>query len=94
MMPVNLLVGLLVGLLSGGLFAIKHFSLRLTFWLIGSAPLNYVAFLAHANDLLFLRQVGGGYIFTHRLLREYFASLHGSEDDSIRNRSAVGAVAS
>jgi len=33
-------------------------------------------------ELYPLRPVGGGYIFTHRLLREYFVSLAGSKDDS------------
>jgi len=33
-----------------------------------------VTFSQRSKDLLFLRQVGGGYIFTHRLLRDYFAS--------------------
>jgi len=28
-----------------------------------------------ATDRIFLRKVGGGYIFIHRLLQEYFASL-------------------
>jgi hypothetical protein len=47
-----------------------------------SAPLHYVAFLNQAKELLFLRQVGGGYIFTHRLLREYFASLPQGENEA------------
>ena len=67
--------GLIGGLLSGGLFATKHVTMRLNLWLSRSAPLRYVAFLDEAKQLLFLRQVGGGYIFVHRLLREYFASL-------------------
>jgi hypothetical protein len=29
----------------------------------------------HAPERVFLRKVGGGYIFTHRLLMEYFATL-------------------
>jgi hypothetical protein len=76
---VGLIVGLSGALISGGMFALKHFVLRLFLWIGGSAPLRYVAFLAQAKDLLFLRQVGGGYIFVHRLLREYFVSLAGSE---------------
>ena len=32
-------------------------------------------FLDYAAERVFLRKVGGGYIFTHRLLMEYFASL-------------------
>jgi len=79
-LSVGLIGGLSAGLISGGMFALKHFVLRLFLWKSGSAPLHYVAFLAQARDLLFLRQVGGGYIFVHRLLREYFVSLAGSEN--------------
>jgi hypothetical protein len=66
---------LVLGLVTGWLFASRQFVLLLCLCLCRSAPLFYSAFLAEAKDLLFLRQVGGGYIFTHRLLREYFASL-------------------
>lgn len=41
-----------------------------------SAPLNYVRVLDYAVARLFLRKVGGGYIFPHRMLMDYFASLH------------------
>jgi DNA polymerase III delta prime subunit len=71
--------GLVCGLLCGGLFVLKHFVLRLFLWQSRSAPLNYVAFLEQAKELLFLRRVGGGYIFSHRLLRDYFASLADSK---------------
>lgn len=74
-MSVGLIGGLLVGLLCGGLFALKHLVLRLLLWTHGSAPLRYVAFLARAKELLFLHQVGGGYIFVHRMFLEYFVSL-------------------
>jgi hypothetical protein len=77
----GLAFGLLGGLISGGLFALKHLVLRLFLWKNGSAPLGYVAFLAQARELLFLRQVGGGYIFVHRLLRDYFASLSESREE-------------
>ena len=61
----------------------EHLVLRLLLWKSGSAPLNYAAFLAHAKELLLLRQVGGGYVFVHRLLREYFISLsHAKESGS------------
>ena len=75
----GLIFGLSVTLIFGGMFVLKHFVLRLLLWKSGSAPLHFVAFLAQAKDLLFLRQVGGGYIFVHRLLREYFASLPAQE---------------
>lgn len=71
----GLTFGLIAAMFSGGLFALKHVTLRLGLWQSRSAPLHYLAFLNEAKQLLFLRQVGGGYIFMHRLLREYFASL-------------------
>jgi len=73
---------LVIGIGVGGLFAVKHLFLRLFLWKSGSAPLHYVAFLAQAKELLFLRQVGGGYIFVHRLLRDYFASLSESREET------------
>ncbi len=58
----------------GGLLRLRHYVLRLVLWLTRSAPLNYVRFLDASADRLFLHKVGGGYIFTHRLLLEYFAT--------------------
>jgi len=42
-------------------------------------PLHYSAFLDYCAERIFLRKVGGGYIFVHRLLMEYFASLEASQ---------------
>ena len=42
-------------------------------------PWNVVPFLDYATERIFLRKVGGGYIFVHRLLLEYFASLKQNE---------------
>ena len=42
-------------------------------------PLNYARFLDYCAARIFLRKVGGGYIFTHRLLLEHFAAL--TEED-------------
>jgi hypothetical protein len=33
-------------------------------------------FLDHCVDLIFLRRVGGGYIFIHRLMMEHFAEMY------------------
>jgi hypothetical protein len=49
--------------------------LRFWLWRTGSLPWNQIAFLDEAAQRLLLRKVGGGYIFVHRLLLEYFASL-------------------
>ena len=65
----------------GGRACIQHFVLRIMLWRNGSAPLHYVSFLDCAAGRIFLRKVGGGYIFVHRLLLEYFASLEPEEDD-------------
>jgi hypothetical protein len=71
----GLKIGVIYSLVSGGLFSLKHLVLRLLLVMDGSAPMDYVRFLDHAVGLLFLRKVGGGYIYVHRMLLEYFASL-------------------
>ena len=72
---VGIIAGIVAGQMVGGLFAIRHLVLRLALWMKGAAPLNYVPFLEYATERLFLRKVGGGYIFLHRMLLEYFATL-------------------
>ena len=67
--------GPILGLMLGGLFCLNHFVLRLVLWFSRLAPLRYARFLDHAAERLFLRKVGGGYIFVHRMLRDYLASL-------------------
>ena len=74
------LIGRFLGLLFGGRACIQHLVLRIMLWRNGSAPLNYVRFLDYAAGRIFLRKVGGGYIFVHRLLLEYFASLEPEEE--------------
>jgi hypothetical protein len=51
----------------------NHFILRFLLWRRGKIPYSFIAFLDHAAGLVFLHKVGGGYIFIHRLLQEYFA---------------------
>ncbi len=71
---VMLLIGLVTGLLTGGLTGIQHFVLR---WLLRRRkciPRRLVPFLDYATERIFLHKVGGGYIFIHRLLLDYFAS--------------------
>src|SRR5262245_52368121 len=67
--------GLIVGLLCGGLAAVQHLVLRLLLARSHDTPWNYARFLDYAAGRLFLRKVGGGYIFIHRLLMEYFAGV-------------------
>jgi eukaryotic-like serine/threonine-protein kinase len=71
----GLFASLLGGLSMGGAACLQHGILRCLLVWNRVAPWRYAAFLDYAADCLFLRKVGGGYIFIHRLLLEYFASL-------------------
>ena len=54
---------------------INHYALRLILWRSGYTPLNFIKFLDHCTKLVFLKKVGGGYIFIHRVLLDYPAEL-------------------
>ena len=89
----GLLYGLIYGFLFGAIFAlrnggfacIQHVILRLFLWRSQYIPLNYPHFLDYASERILLRKVGGGYIFVHRLLLEYFASLDTTSTPKPRN---------
>jgi hypothetical protein len=71
----GLLVGLFGGLNRGGSAVIKHYALRLILWLNGYTPFNLIKFLDQSAKLILLKKVGGGYIFIHRMLLDYFAAI-------------------
>lgn len=71
----GLTFGMILGLLFGGFAVIQHFSLRFILCLEGFLPWNLVSFLDYATERIFLRKVGGGYVFVHRMLMDYFADL-------------------
>ena len=73
--------GILAFLWYGGFDIVKHYSLRLILWRTNALPWNYAAFLDYAAERIFLRKVGGGYIFVHRLLLEYFAELEPAQTE-------------
>ncbi|MCX6613960.1 MAG: hypothetical protein NTW74_24335 [Acidobacteria bacterium] len=69
-------LGLYLALEKGTVEFVDHFILRLMLRLYGYAPMDYVRFLDYAaTELGFLQKVGGGYIFMHRYLLEYFSSI-------------------
>jgi DNA polymerase III delta prime subunit len=68
-------LGTFLGVQFGGWGVIHHYTLRFILCRSGYIPWNYVGFLDYADERILLRKVGGGYIFVHRLLMEYFASL-------------------
>ena len=72
-------LGLAVGLYCGGAAYMQHFVLRFMLWCTRYIPFNYPRFLDYAAERILLRKVGGGYIFIHGLLLEYFASEEKSD---------------
>jgi hypothetical protein len=79
----GLIFGLIAALNRGGSAVIKHYALRLILWLKGYAPFNFIKFLDQCARLIFLKKVGGGYIFIHRMLLDYFAELDTPRNSAI-----------
>jgi adenylate kinase family enzyme len=77
----GLFCGLISGLINGGIACIHHSILRFTLYRQGCIPWNYSHFLDYASERLFLQKVGGGYIFVHRMLLEYFAEMSIEQGD-------------
>jgi hypothetical protein len=71
----GLVTGVVIGMYFGGFACIQHLILRFMLWHSGAMPRDYARFLDYCAERIFLRKVGGGYIFIHRMLMEYFASL-------------------
>lgn len=75
----GLAVGLTAAVAYGGVTFFQHFATRILLCRDDYVPLRYDHFLDYAVSLNILRSVGGGYIFVHRYVQEYFASLDDSE---------------
>jgi DNA polymerase III delta prime subunit len=69
-------IGAFFALWKGGAFCIQHLVIRVELWRQHSVPWNYTRFLDYAAEQNFLRKVGGGYIFVHQMLRDYFATQY------------------
>jgi hypothetical protein len=63
-----------------GVDVVQHYVLRAILYWKGLTPRRYVQFLDYAVSLIFLRKVGGGYVFIHRLVLEHFAKLSRKEE--------------
>lgn len=80
----NNTLGVVAGILSllvtlfmyGGGNVINHFYLRFLLWLTKESPVRLIRFLEFCVDRVFLHQVGGGYLFIHQMLQDYFATYH------------------
>ncbi len=63
------------GLLFGLAAAVQHYILRFWLWQTHTFPWKAQLFLDDTTTRIFLRRVGGGYSFVHRLLLDHFADL-------------------
>lgn len=64
----------------GGVDLVQHWQLRMLLGISKTLPLRLNAMLAWAVDLNFLTRVGGGYIFVHRDLQQYFGKPESAHD--------------
>lgn len=81
-------ISLFGGLWYGGLDVLRHYLLRLIAVWLGYMPRRYAHFLEHCSKLVFLQNVGGGYIFIHRMLLEHFAVMwEGERGDKEKARA-------
>jgi hypothetical protein len=69
----GLILGLGLGLKNGGAACLQHLVLRCLLVRNDFAPWKVVTFLDSAAELILLHKVGGGTIFVHRLLLEWYA---------------------
>jgi hypothetical protein len=69
-------IGLFFGLRYGITALIQHYTLRSILIVNKLLSKQLIPFLDYCVDLIFLRRVGGGYIFVHRLLMEHFAEMY------------------
>lgn len=79
----------------GGLAAcIQHITIRLFLYWRNDISGNYVRFLDYSAHHLLLRKVGGGYVFIHNFLLEYFAAgAAGVADNTPRSHSFTKQIA-
>jgi hypothetical protein len=68
--------GLAAAMRYGGCTCLQHCTLRRILIRHGVTPRHYVDFLDYAAERIFLRKVGGGYMFIHGLLQEYFVARY------------------
>lgn len=71
----GLILGILLGMRYGGYATIQHLVLRLILFRQKYITWRIEKYLEYLVSCTLLRKVGGGYIFTHYLLREHLLSL-------------------
>lgn len=91
-LEIELTVGLSLGLFFGLNAFFQHYILRFWLWMVDSLPWNIVAFLDEMTERLFLRKIGGSYIFVHRFLLDYFATLTLAQQEKLATPVRTGAT--
>lgn len=80
------LVGTLIGLTAGYLMVwrglVGYWLVRISLRRAGVVPRDQSGFLDYAVERMVLHNIGGGYVFAHRLLLEHFAALELNTVDS------------
>lgn len=73
-------MGFIIGLVSAMFYGIRpliqHYTLRYVLKKYEFLPQKLISFLEISVNLIFLRRVGGSYIFVHHLLMEHFAEMY------------------
>ncbi len=87
----GVIFAVLFWLAGGGRTWMEHSLLRFLLWCAGCAPLDYPAFLDSSVERILLRRKGGRYIFVHRLLLDYFASLYTTNKTSSSRKNSRSA---
>ncbi|MGQ0600652.1 MAG: NACHT domain-containing protein [Anaerolineales bacterium] len=77
------ILGAMGALYYGGLAVIQHFTLRALLLVEGRLPARPVRFFDYCAERILLRKVGGGYIFVHRLVQDYFTGLEADKGQRI-----------
>jgi len=75
-MIIGLLFAIEFAIMNGGIAWMEHYVLRWYLWRAGHMPLNYIRFLDSMAERTLLRKLGGGYMFRHRFLLDYFADQY------------------
>jgi len=83
---IALLSGIVVFWFKGGGFFVRHFVTRGLLHLTDDIPWRYPEFLDRCCHHLLLHRIGGRYVFLHRLILEWFATLDDASLDELGTR--------
>ena len=83
-------MGLAVGLVFGGAACLQHYRVRASLVRARVAPWRYGRFLEAMAERVLLRRTGSGYLFVHRLFRDYLADLAADQPPAKIRAAAAG----